>query len=62
MLHNKKQQIKQEEPKKEESASPLLERYLQRNMTDRMKEIDDEALAKAIKTLLYEEKSKKHLN
>lgn len=48
--------------KKSESASPLLERYLQRSMTDRMKEIDDESLAKAIKTLLYEEKRKKHLN
>ena len=45
------------------SASPLFERFLQRTMTDRMRDLDDETLAKAIKTLLYEEeKSKKHLN
>lgn len=45
------------------SASPLLERFLQRTMTDRMRDVDDETLAKAIKTLLYdEERSKKHLN
>ena len=45
------------------SASPLLERFLQRTMTDRMRDVDDETLAKAIKTLLYdEERSKEHLN
>lgn len=48
-----------------ESSSPLLERYLQKTMTDHMQNVDDEALAKAIQTLLYEDKSKnknKHLN
>lgn len=44
-------------------TSHLLERYLQKNMTDHMRNVDDEALAKAIQTLLYEdEKKKKHLN
>lgn len=43
--------------------SPLLERYLQKSMTDHMRDIDDEAIAKAIQTLLHEEKNKnKHLN
>lgn len=56
-------QIKKEKETTTNSASPLLERFLQRTMTDRMRDLDDEALAKAIKTLLYdEEKSKKHLN
>ena len=44
-------------------TSPLLERSLQKNMTDHMRNASDEALAKAIQTLLYEEKNKnKHLN
>ncbi len=49
--------------KKEGKSSVLLERYLQKNMTDRMQQVDDEALAKAIKTLLYaDEKKNKRLN
>ncbi len=49
--------------KADESRSPLLERYLQKNMTDHMRNVDDEALAKAIQTLLYEEKNRnKHMN
>lgn len=56
-------QNKKEKEMTTNGASPLLERFLQRTMTDRMRDLDDEALAKAIKTLLYdEEKSKKHLN
>ena len=47
--------------KSSSGSSPLLERYLQKNMTDHMREIDDESLARAIKTLLYEE-SNKNLN
>lgn len=46
-----------------EQASPLLERYLQKNMTDRMQGFGDEELAKAIQTLLYQDSEKnKHLN
>ena len=46
------------------AASPLLERYLQKNMTDRMQVVSDEAIAKAIKTLLLEDEMKndKHGN
>ena len=45
------------------ASSPLLERYLQKTMTDHMQNIDDALLARAIKTLLAEEKDKnKHLN
>ena len=48
---------------KKEGYSPLLERFLQKNMTDRMQAVDDEVLAKAIKTLLFEENKKnKRLN
>ncbi|MBQ1275540.1 MAG: hypothetical protein IIY08_09205 [Cellulosilyticum sp.] len=47
--------------KSSSGSSPLLERYLQKNMTDHMREMDDESLARAIKTLLYEE-SNKNLN
>lgn len=44
-------------------SSPLLERYLQKTMTDHVQNIDDVLLARAIKTLLAEEKDKnKHLN
>ena len=49
--------------KEEQGCSPLLERFLQKNMTDRMQAVDDEVLAKAIKTLLFEENKKnKRLN
>lgn len=49
--------------KEAQGSSPLLERYLQKTMTDHVQGIDDELLAKAIKTLLAEEKDKnKHLN
>lgn len=47
--------------KSSSGSSPLLERYLQKNMTDHIREMDDESLARAIKTLLYEE-SNKNLN
>lgn len=44
-------------------SSPLLERYLQKTMTDHVQNIDDALLARAVKTLLAEEKDKnKHLN
>ena len=47
----------------ENASSPLLERYLQKSMTDHMRNASDEALAKAIQTLLYEEKNRnKHMN
>lgn len=52
----------QQDKKQDQAASPLLERYLQKTMTDRMQEVDDEALAKAIKTLLSKDETKKHLN
>lgn len=43
--------------------SPLLERYLQKTMTNPVENIDDLLIAKAIKTLLAEDKGKnKHLN
>ncbi|MBP3886675.1 MAG: hypothetical protein J6F30_03315 [Cellulosilyticum sp.] len=49
--------------KGDNGSSPLLERYLQKTMTDHMRNVDDEALAKAIQTLLYEEKNRnKHMN
>ena len=49
--------------KEEQGYSPLLERFLQKNMTDHMQAVDDEVLAKAIKTLLFEENKKnKRLN
>ena len=51
--------------KESEGSSPLLERYLQKTMTDQMQNVDDEVLAKAIQTLLYKDKEKKknkHLN
>lgn len=49
--------------KEEQNPSPLLERFLQKTMTDRMQVVDDEVLAKAISTLLFEEKEKnKRLN
>lgn len=52
--------------KKEEKVtknSPLLERFLQKNMTDCMQAVDDEVIAQAIKTLLFEENNKnKRLN
>ena len=52
-----------EDKKEIKGSSPLLERYLQKTMTDHVQDIDDELLAKAIKTLLAEEKDKnKHLN
>ncbi len=45
------------------SSSPLLERYLQKTMTDQMQQVDDQLLASAIQTLLYEGKQKnKRLN
>ena len=56
---------KQEREEKEgQGSSPLLERYLQKNMTDQMQVVSDEVLAKAIKTLLYEDEMKndKHWN
>lgn len=44
-------------------GSPLLERFLQKNMTDRMREVDEKVIAEAIKTLLFEEGEKnKRLN
>ncbi|MBE6023306.1 MAG: hypothetical protein E7231_08750 [Cellulosilyticum sp.] len=62
----KDESVSKQDTKKQENEggnSPLLERYLQKNMTDHMRNVDDEALAKAIKTLLYEEGNKnKHLN
>lgn len=52
--------------KKEEKAMDnysILERFLQKNMTDRMQAVDDEVIAKAIKTLLFEDNNKnKRLN
>lgn len=49
--------------KEDNGKSPLLERYLQKNLTDHMRSADDEALAKAIQTLLYEDKDRnKHMN
>ena len=52
--------------KKEEKTSDnysILERFLQKNMTDRMQAVDDEVIAKAIKTLLFEDNNKnKRLN
>lgn len=45
------------------NSSPLLERYLQKTMTNPVENIDDLLIAKAIKTLLAEDKGKnKHLN
>lgn len=51
-------------PKSEkEGSSPLLERYLQKTLTDHMQGANDEALAKAIQTMLYKDQEKnKHLN
>ena len=55
MIKDNKKEVK--------GSSPLLERYLQKTMTDHVQNIDEEILAKAIKTLLAEEKDKnKHLN
>lgn len=49
--------------KDDNGSSPLLERYLQKTMTDYMRNVDDEVLAKAIQTLLYEDKNRnKHMN
>lgn len=74
MFFDKKENVKQtkEAPSKEGekkaedscAASPLLERYLQKNMTDQMQVVSDEVLAKAIKTLLLEDEMKndKHWN
>lgn len=74
MFFDKKQNVKQtkEAPSKKlekkaednHAASPLLERYLQKNMTDQMQVVSDEVLAKAIKTLLLEDEMKndKHWN
>ena len=39
-------------------GSPLLDRMIQRSMADRMKNVDDEILAKAIKTLLMKDDNK----
>lgn len=48
---------------KETASNPLLERYIQKTITDRMRQVSDEVLANAIKTLLYEgDKKNKHLN
>ena len=62
----KKAQSKKPAQKVEDSnaPSPLLERYLQKNMTDQMQVVSDEVLAKAIKTLLVEDEMKndKHWN
>ena len=62
----KKAQSKKPEQKAEDNnaPSPLLERYLQKNMTDQMQVVSDEVLAKAIKTLLVEDEMKndKHWN
>lgn len=55
MIRKDKQELK--------GSSPLLERYLQKMMTDHVQGIDDELLAKAIKNLLADGKNKnKHLN
>ena len=55
--------MKKDEQQNAKGSSPLLERYLQKTMTEHVQNIDDELLAKAIKTLLAEEKDKnKHLN
>ena len=49
--------------KETSKSSVLLERYLQKNMTDRMQHVDDEVLAMAIKTLLNaDNKKNKRLN
>ncbi len=51
---------KEDQPKK---GSPLLERYLQRSTMDKMQQLDDEALAQAIKSLLLQGKDDpKNLN
>ena len=58
----KDEKIKKEE-KIEKETSPLLERYIQRTLRDKMHRVDEEVIAEAIKTLLHEEKNKsKHLN
>lgn len=59
-----KKEIAQEAQKLEskKSSSSLLERYIQRNIADQMQGIDDEILAKAIKTLLSQEQKNKHLH
>ena len=44
--------------KKMVKGSPLLDRMIQRNMADRMKEVDEKILAKAIKTLLMKDDNK----
>jgi hypothetical protein len=51
---------KKDEPKK---GSPLLDRYIQRNAMDKMKQIDERVLADAIKSMLIEGKEDpKNLN
>lgn len=48
---------KDNQPKKEKEtkkSSPLLDRYLQRNAMDKMQQLDDQALAQAIKSLLLQ--------
>lgn len=55
--------MKKEEAKKETKGSPLLERYIQRSVSDKMQHVDEKIIADAIKTLLYEDNnSSKHLN
>ncbi|MDF2593709.1 MAG: hypothetical protein K0R69_50 [Clostridia bacterium] len=51
---------KENEPKK---SSPLLERYIQRSMMDKMQQFDERSLAEAIKSLLLQSKEDpKNLN
>lgn len=50
--------MKKDKQEVTQKASPLLERYLQKTMTDRMQDVDSELIAKAIKTLLSEDNEK----
>ena len=49
--------------KNDSKGSPLLELYIQRNLLNKVKHIDEETLANALKTLLHQDKEiSKHLN
>ncbi|PHV72387.1 hypothetical protein CS063_02605 [Sporanaerobium hydrogeniformans] len=63
-MKKEEKKMHKEQPRElETKGSPLLERYIQRSLSDKMQQVDEQMIAEAIKTLLYEDKNQsKHLN
>lgn len=63
MCKKKKQTPVQEAPQKvEEKKNLLLDHFIQRKVADQMQQMDEKAIAMAIKSLLQEEQDNKTLH